>query len=272
MQYQNSATSVSQALIVFLIDISGSMKAKMPNGKERHEVVEEALQRVISRLAQQSFDQGEILPRYRLNLIAYSEEIWDIYGGIKTIGEVVERGLTELPPQTKTDPAKAFRYVKNVLEEDIKSWSEDSKRYCPPPMIIHLTDAEITERFEDPEPIVKEIQKLAVPDGNVLVNNIFISEYIKLPTNNIQTWKGFFPEDKTGDQYGDKLLRLSSRLPETYRDNLNTRQGTNLSSGTVMFYPGIDPEFIESGFVASMSSYKIRRKMTGDEERIVYKE
>lgn len=253
MNYQNTASSTNPALIVFLIDISGSMAAKMPDGRPRHVVVQDALQVAISKLVQNSFSSGQVRPRYRLLVLAYSEEIWDIFGGIKYISEE-EFDITELPPMTKTNPAGALEYVREVLAEDIAKWSDEHLRYCPAPVVIHLTDAEVSENFDDPEPVAEQIKQLKVPDGNVLLTNIYISPYLKVNVENLSDWEGFYPEDSTGDLFGDKLLRMSSLLPKTYQAALKEDGLAGLKPGTLMFYPGFNTEFIKGGVVVSALS------------------
>lgn len=275
MNYQNTASSTNPALIVFLIDISGSMAAKMPDGRPRHVVVQDALQVAISRLVQYSFQSGEIKPRYRLLVLAYSEEIWDIFGGIKYINEE-EFNISELPPMTKTNPAGALEYVREVLSEDIAKWSDDHLRYCPAPVVIHLTDAEISENFDDPEPVAEQIKQLKVPDGNVLLTNIYISPYLKLDTENLSEWEGFYPEDSTGDVFGDKLLRMSSPLPKTYLETLKDDGHAGLKPGTLMFYPGVNAEFIKGGVVVGGGSRTARAepksKSSNERGRDIYPE
>ncbi|MBX3049094.1 MAG: VWA domain-containing protein [Anaerolineales bacterium] len=253
MNYQNRASSTNPALVVFLIDISGSMAAKMPDGRPRHVVVQDALQVAISKLVQNSFQSGQVRPRYRLLVLAYSEEIWDIFGGIKYISDE-EFNITELPPMTKTNPAAALEHVREVLAEDIAKWSDEHLRYCPAPVVIHLTDAEVSENFEDPEPVAEQIRQLKVPDGNVLLTNIYISPYLKINAENFSEWEGFYPEDSSGDVFGDKLLRMSSPLPEAYHEALKEDGHAGLKPGTLMFYPGINADFIKGGLVVSGAS------------------
>lgn len=263
MSYKNFASSESKALVIFLIDVSASMASKMPDGRLRHVVVQDALQAAISQLTEFAFQSGEVLPRYRLLVLAYSEEIWDVFDGIKTI-DAEEFHIPELPPQKKTNPAMALEYVHSVLEADLKNWSDDDLRFCPPPMVVHLTDAEISEQFEDPEPYAEAIKKINVPDGNVLMNNIYISPYLKVKTMDFNEWRGFFDEDSTGDPFGDKLLKMSSILPDTYQDALKEKLELNLQPSTRMFYPGTNLQFIRGGLVVSGSSSFVAQKRNTD--------
>lgn len=246
--YQNKATALTQALVIFLLDVSGSMGKPMPGGESRIHVVREALKTTITEMVQRSLRNKELRPRYRVAMIAYSDDVYDLLSGVKTIDFVAKKGYPKLEPLNKTDTTKGFLYVKNLLEQEINSVTQD----CPAPLVIHMTDGEYTSK-DDPEPIVREIQKIMVPDGNVLVENVFISDELKVSIPDAAAWPGYKSNEDTGSKYGNHLLSMSSPLPELYREVM-VEMEYSIQNGTVMMYPGVRPEFVQMAFVMSTAS------------------
>jgi hypothetical protein len=249
MSYTNNATSQTQALVIFLLDVSGSMGKPMPGGKSRIEVVRAALLSTVEEMVQRSLKNKMLQPRYRLGMLAYSDDCFDLLDGIKSIGEVAKSGIPVIKPLNRTDTTKGFKHVRKMLKNDLSSWTSEQLHKCPAPLVIHMTDGEFTGS-EDPEPIAREIQQMTVPDGNVLVENIYISDELKVANQEITQWPGYQIGDDIGNPYGNRLLAMSSLLPEQYRIEMGDL-GYNIQPGTVMMYPGIRPEFVRAAFVMS---------------------
>lgn len=247
--YLNVATSDNKALVIYLLDVSWSMGAPMQGSKSRLEVVMDSLRLVLTEMVQRSLRQNKIRPRYRVAMIAYSDKLWDVLDGIKTVDLI--KGVPNLLPQERTNTAKGFKYVKKILEEDIKNWSSMDLEKCPAPLIVHMTDGVLNEITEDPEPVVKQIREIAVPDGNVLVENIYISNDISISTPEINNWPGYEHGQDLKNPYGNKLLAMSSKLPESYRKLINEHQTSTslkLTQGAAMMFPGVNPEFVRQAF------------------------
>jgi uncharacterized protein YegL len=254
-QYKNLANSDHPATLVYLVDISGSMKAQMPDGKKRIDVTKDAIQTAYAKMIERSLRQGKIHPRYRIGMIAYSTDLYDVYGdlgSIVTIDRLKDEGVPSISPQQTTDMAKAFRYANKLIKEDIQTWPQKWLDECPPPMVINLTDCEFGEETQDPVQFAQELQKISVPDGNVLVENIFITDQITLHSENILDWKGYKFTESTGDPYGDKLLAMSSPIPASYAQIMSEQAGLKIREGTAMMFPGISREFIKTGFAMSI--------------------
>jgi hypothetical protein len=259
--YSNVATSDNKALVVYLLDISWSMGAPMQNGKSRLEVVMDALRFVLTEMVQRSLRQNKIRPRYRVAMIAYSDKLWNVHDGIQTIDKI--KGVPNLTPQERTNTALGFKYVKKILEDDIKTWSPEDQRLCPAPLVVHMTDGTLNEIAEDPEPIVKQIQAIKVPDGNVLVENIYITDDINTPPAEISNWPGYQHGQDLKNPYANKLLAMSSKIPESYRlliNNHQTSTSLNLSPSAAMMFPGITPEFVRQAFAINGVSSTLANK------------
>jgi hypothetical protein len=246
--YQNQATSKTPALVIFLIDVSGSMGRPMHGGTSRMQVVKDALKVVITEMVQRSIKQQKISPRYRIAMIAYSDDVYDILTGIKPVDAVARIGVPALKPLHRTNTTKGFLYVRKILENEVRNIGTNT----PAPLVIHLTDGEYTCQ-EDPEPVVRAIQDITVPDGNVLVENVFISEGLSIGIKEAALWTGFKPGDETGNPYGDRLLAMSSQLPELYWRSIWEME-YSIEKDTVMMYPGVNIEFVQMAFAMSMGS------------------
>jgi len=245
--YQNQATSNSQALVVFLLDVSGSMGKPM-EGHTRIQVVKDALKLTITEMVQRSLKNTVLRPRYKVAMIAYSDDVYDVLSGVKTIDIVAKMGIPKLEPLNRTETTKGFHYVKKLLEQEVKSISKD----CPAPLVIHMTDGEFTSK-EDPEPVVREIQQISVPDGNILVENLFVSDELKVSSKAATSWPGYKAGENVGNEYGSRLLSLSSSLPEMYRTVMG-ELGYSIQPNTLMMYPGTNPTFVQMAFVMSTVS------------------
>ncbi len=95
MPYTVLATANTPALIVYVLDVSGSMSNEMGSQK-RIEVVTDALYAALQEMVFRSTKGGRVSPRYRIAMYAYSEDVYDILDGVKTIDQVASMGVPEL--------------------------------------------------------------------------------------------------------------------------------------------------------------------------------
>lgn len=246
MSYEVLATSRTPALIIYLLDVSASMSQPLGEG-QRIDVVTAALKAALQSMVFRSTKGGMLASRYRIAMFAYSDHVWDVYRGIKTIGEAAQLGVPRLSTMRTTDTARAFAQAEKLLKAELPQLGS-----CPAPLVCHVTDGEYNGA--DPEPIAKRIMQMSVPDGNVLVENIFISDKI-LPqeVTDPSQWPGVLPDTKLSNEYAVKLRAMSSPLPASYRAmmlELNYR----LAPNALMLLPGTSPELVAMGFQMSGSS------------------
>ena len=91
-------------------------------------------------------------------------------------------------------------------------------------------------------------------DGNVLVENIFISDrLLDQPVLNPSAWTGVLSNTSFNNEYAKKLRAMSSPIPASYR-NVMLEKGYQIADGSVMMLPGESAELVEMGFVMSMST------------------
>ncbi|MGR5987889.1 vWA domain-containing protein [Bacillus sanguinis] len=250
MLYQTQATQQTPAYIIYLLDVSASMNQMMDAGgeeKRRIDIVTDALSLAIRQMVFRSTKGSRLLPRYKLSILAYSDHVFDLLGGVKTIDEVARlRPLEKIQTHRLTDTAKAS-VVEKLLQKELSNLQDG-----PAPVVCHMTDGASTG--EDPELIVRRIMNMSVPDGNVLIENIFISdEIMQEQITNIKKWEGIMPNTEITDEYGAKLQRLSSPIPQSYREMM-TEHGFHIADGAVMMFPGTNADLVSLGFQMSAAT------------------
>jgi hypothetical protein len=247
MPYETVATSTTPALILYLLDVSGSMANNLA-GKRRIDVVFDSLVSTVRQMVFRSTKGKTVSPRYRIAMYAYSDIVWDILDGIKTIQEVASLGdLPELSTQSSTDTARGFLAVEKLLKAELPNMQN-----CPAPLVCHITDGEFTG--DNPIKVAQRIMEMSVPDGNVLVENIFISDtLLPTPIQDVQTWEGITASTPMSDHYGETLRSISSPLPTSYQIMM-AESNYHVSPNAVMMLPGMTPELVAMGLVMSGST------------------
>lgn len=245
--YAAKATVSQPALVIYLLDTSGSM-ALMSGHKRRVDMASDALHAALRQMVFRSTKGSRISARYRVAVITYSDEVTDLFGGVRSIDDVMVTGsMPALSLHRFTDTAKAFLYAEKLLKAELPRLQD-----CPAPLVCHMTDGVYTG--EDPEPIAQRIMSMTVKDGPVLVENIFLSDdvlerHIEQP----KRWAGIRPDTPLLDEYGRKLRRMSSAMPESYREMMRDA-GYSLASGAVLMFPGTHPELVSLGFQMSAAT------------------
>jgi hypothetical protein len=240
-EYKIPATSKTPALIIYLLDVSASMQQDC-GGKTRIDVVTEALQKVAVKMVQRSTKGTIVSPRYRVAMFAYSSQVIDLLGGVKTIEELAKMGVPKLTTLDMTDTAAAFAEAEKLLKAELPNLQD-----CPAPLVCHMTDGEYNG--PDPMPVAKRIMAMSVPDGNVLVENIYVTTSgLNIP--DVNSWPGVSSESELPDRYSPTLFQMSSPIPESYRSVMR-EFGYQLEDGARMFFPGDQPDLVELGFAMS---------------------
>lgn len=246
MPYEILATSQTPAFIIYLLDVSASMGQPLGR-KKRIDVVSDALTATLRQMVFRSTKGKKVSPRYRIALYAYSEKVYDLLDGVKTITEVANFGVPELSPMRTTNTAKAFQAAEKLLEKE-----ETNLQDCPTPVICHMTDGEFTG--SDPEPIARRIMNRSVPDGNILVENIFLSDRVlSTAIKDPYSWPGILSTSPLASKYARKLRDISSPIPRSYRDMM-FENNYQLDENAIMMLPGISPELVAMGFQMSAAT------------------
>ncbi len=244
--YDILATATTPALIIYVLDVSASMSQKLGNST-RIETVLEALGAALRQMVYRSTKGTKISPRYHIAMYAYSDHVYDLLGGIKTVDKVASLGIPDLSVQKSTDTALAFSFVEKLLLKELPNL--DGR---PAPLVCHMTDGEYTG--DDPRPIVERIRAIKTSDGNVLVENIFISDSIlNEKITDAHHWSGITRSTKLTTDYARKLRDMSSLLPPAYRKEMR-EYGYQIDDQAYMMLPGSSPELVKMGFVMSTTT------------------
>lgn len=254
MSYDVVATGDTPAHIIYLIDASGSMALEMPgSGKRKIDAVGDLLEEIAKTMFRRSRKGRVIRNRYKIALYVYGNSVEaDTYDSFIPISEFVER----LPvfgdlKRAQTNTKAAFECARNLLQKTIPQM-----HHSPAPMVCHLTDGEYTEKYGNPTDVVEEIQSMCNPDGNVLVQNIYIGEktLLKTPVTNVQQWQGVTAAHQLTDEldhdYARALYRMSSPFPTSYLNALQQEQ-YNIAPGASMLFPAESMEMVRLAFVTS---------------------
>lgn len=235
--YSALATEETPGLVVYLLDVSASM-AQPIGGHRRIDAVMGALMAAVRQMAVCSAEGARLAPRYRIAMIAYSDQTYDLLGGVWSIDQVARLGIPDLSPQRTTDTASAFDAALRLLEGELPHLQA-----CPAPVVCHLTDGEYTGA--DPEPTVRRVMKLSVADGPVLVEHILFAGAPRV--GDIRSWPGILPDTPLDGEYAQALRSIASPLPESYRERLR-HSGFQLAPGALMLFPGSHPDMLCLGF------------------------
>jgi len=246
MPYTLEATAQTPALIIYALDVSASMNEPLGD-KRRIEVITDALSAALRKMVFRSTKGTHVSPRYRVAMIAYSDQVFDLLDGVRTVDEVMKKGVPALTTLRTTDTARAFATIEKLLQRELPNL-----QHCPAPPICHMTDGEFTS--DDPMPIARRIMDMAVPDGNVLIENIFISdELLPAPITDLRNWPGLLADTNLTNDYAKSLRSISSPLPERYREMM-VESGYHMNRQALMMLPGMSPELVEMGFVMSTAT------------------
>ncbi|HTK06041.1 MAG TPA: vWA domain-containing protein [Ktedonobacteraceae bacterium] len=245
-QYTQAATTLTPALVVYLIDASQSMNDRC-GSTTRIDVVNMALKNAIKDMARRSMRDGVIQRRYKIAIFVYSTKVIDVLDGICDLPELVRAGVPILRAGGQTDMAAGFAAVEQLLEAHMAEFQR-----CPAPLVCHLTDAQFTAR--DPSSIIQRIQGLRVNDGPVLVENIYVADnMLRKPVQDWYEWSGVLHTRQLTNAYAKLLFYLSSPLPESYRQNINNYD-YHLQPGTSLFFPGTHTDLLRLAFAISAAT------------------
>jgi len=247
MFYTRPATFLTPALVVYLIDASYSMNDSCGT-TTKITLVNQALREAIKDMVRRSMRDGIVLPRYKIAIFAYSTKVVDVLDGICALPDLVKQGIPVISADGDTDTAAGFAAVEALLQNHLAHFQTS-----PAPIVCHLTDALIT--VGNPFPVVRRIQAMAVEDGPVLVENVYVADHmLRSPVEDWSQWPGVSKPRQLTDEYARFLLHLSSPLPETYRQNINN-YGYHVQPGAALFFPGTHTELVRLAFAFSTATH-----------------
>lgn len=254
MAYEADISRANPACFLFLVDQSGSMEAPIGGSEElKMDVAANVLNRTLDEISQRCSSGDDIRNYFHIGILGYTTDpsnypkITSVLPGTTTespflqIGEVVD--VAEVVEKTVKVSDGAGGLVE--IDQVFPMWIEPSAEYgtpmCAtlqratyalnqwiaqnpdsyPPIVIHITDGMSTDG--NPEPYGREVMNLSTNDGNVLVFNLHLSES---PARPVQ-----FPSLEEGlpGQFAELLFRMSSVLPQSFRDLAGTMAGISVA-------------------------------------------
>jgi hypothetical protein len=249
--YTQPATTVTPALIIYLVDTSDSMNQSC-GSSTKIELVNIALRESIRRLISRSMLDGVPQPQYLVALLSYNTVVTDLLNGICSLPTFVQTGVPTLIARGETDTIAGFAAAEQLLQDYQASLQQSSSLRRPAPLVCHLTDAHFT--MDDPSPIVKRIQQMRFSDGPVLVEHVYMAEdMLRQPVQDWSQWEGVLKLGDLTKEHAQKLFDLASPLPDVYRHNINN-YGYHLRKGARLFFPGVKPDLIKLAFAVSAGS------------------
>jgi uncharacterized protein YegL len=243
MFYTQTATSQRPALVIYLIDAIHFMN--MPCGATtKIMMVNKALRGAIQEMVRRSMYDGIVHPHYKIAIFAYNTKVVDMLGEICDLPDLIKHGVPAITANGKTDTIAGFMAVETLLKEHLREFQDS-----PAPLVCHLTDGLITG--SNPTSVVKRIKAMAVNDGPVLVENVYVADnMLRSPVEDWSQWSGVVKPKQLTNGYAKFLFHLSSPLPESYRQNINNH-GYDLRKEAAFFLPGTQTELVRLAFPIS---------------------
>jgi hypothetical protein len=230
--YSKKVQSLEPGLIVFVLDDSGSMGEPLPGTSDpKHTWVDRYVGAILRELLARSTEmKGEAIvvkPRFYVTFITYGSTVqtWPrdarepltieaamtMYAG----GSDGTSGLGLNGGQGGTDALQAFESAREVVRGALL---DEKFKQSFPPMVFHLTDGQSATDATD---LSTELRSLSSTDGNVLVVNALLGTTTSLLYTSPADFPGYLSADEAGpDAYSTRLFMMSSRAPDTIRDNL----------------------------------------------------
>jgi hypothetical protein len=243
MFYTQTATSRTPALLIYLIDATRFMN--MPCGTTtKMEIVKKVLREAIQEMVRRSMYDGIVHPYYKIAIFAYNTKVEDVLGGICDLPDLIKHGVPDVTTDGETATTAGFMAVETLLQNHLRKFQDG-----PAPLVCHLTDGLIAGR--NPVSVVKRIKAMAVNDGPVLVENVYVADNMfRSPILDWSQWSGVVKPKQLTNGYAKFLFHLSSPLPESYRQNINN-YGYDLRKGSAFFFPGTQTELVRLAFPVS---------------------
>lgn len=193
MAYELAWGSANPGHIVYLLDLSGSMKREL-NGQRLVDVVMTAIYQNLSDLVALNTKGDVIFERFTCTVIGYNSDVVKLIDNAsvnKTFDYVLDAeangmmfdtnsgGIAE--PRWQTYMADAFA----MAADDVKAWIVKQKAKglaMPAPVVINITDGFPEEKGLTREQAVEkalkaagELKRISTPDGDLLLYNIHIT-------------------------------------------------------------------------------------------------
>ena len=238
MPYSAEIARDNPTCIIVLTDQSASMQrafGRQPD-KRKCDGVAEAVNQLVYNLVMKCARDNGIREYCQVGILGYGTQIGSAFGGVLAgrnlvpIGDIANNPLrveerdraiddgsggvvhrkVKAPvwfdpvASGKTPMAQAIALASVLARQFVQRYPN-----CFPPVLINISDG-IPD--SDPRPQAKEVTQVSSSDGSALLFNVHISEKPNTPIE--------FPatEDSLPDNHSKLLFRMSSVLPQNFRD------------------------------------------------------
>jgi len=243
MPYEKKVSRALPALIVLLLDDSGSMADNLPGTTDAKYLWVERyfgiiLKELLKRSTEPKGDTVVVKPRYYFLVNSYgsAQVIWG--GGLMNVEEAARKytdsgnslGLGGRLGGTDAEAAHQM-----LLDSLTKVIGTGQFKDSFPPMLFHLTDG---MSQTDAQPVVDRIKQLTTTDGNVIVVNAYIGTQTSLNYRGPDDFPGYLTVTEAGtDPDNIRMFNMSSEAPETIQRNLvDDGIFPNLRAGARLFF------------------------------------
>lgn len=223
MSYETNWNSTHPGHIVYLIDLSNSMRSKK-NGKTLIDTVLGVMSRLFLHLSNIITVGNEVLEYLSVTVIGYNDNIISLFDK-KTAEEfklfcvqAKKRGYLfdtkpggEAEPGWRTFMADAF----DAAAKDIKEWIAAQKARgiskIPAPIVINITDGipyegNEVDAISKAKAAAEKLKGIKTQDGNTLLFNIHF-------TTNPDVQRNVLPDTRPSDDHSKLLFDISSPVP-----------------------------------------------------------
>jgi hypothetical protein len=237
MTYTAEISRRNPTCFLFVIDQSGSMSDPFGSGEERKkkaDTVADWINNWLQNLCVTCAREEGVRDYFHIGVIGYGARVGPAFSGnlagrdLAPLSEIansparvesrtkkVSDGAGGLVDQAvkfpiwfdpKADGGTPMCQGLDEARRVVKEWV-DQHPTCFPPVVIHITDGESTERDRDPGASAAAVREVASSDGEALLFNLHLSS--------VQAAPAMFPANDSGlpDQYARLLFSMSSLLP-----------------------------------------------------------
>jgi hypothetical protein len=256
--YETIPTPENPAHIVFVVDLNKSLNTRI-GGQSLLKIVRRLLDISIGQMLFRSPGGQEEISAYRVAIITAGDKVNDLFDGFLPVEDILKRGIPQFDPgRLSADALGAFRRVLELLQQELPKIQKG-----PAPIVVHLHAGKPSGAIE---PMAKRIMSIQVPDGNVLIENIYMGYNIsdEAITDPFK-WSGvlLFNQDPSSEYF----LNASSEIPKSYCCTMR-RAGFNLDEWAFMTVLGLTPNLLEMGFYLALSGPWSRRDWTIEHQSI----
>lgn len=224
MSYQLQWGSKHPGLLVYLVDLSGSMEW---DGKIDR--VSNAVWNVVDGLVSCCQNMGVYKERFHLEVIGYNQYTYNIFsGGVKMMNDKLDLTMSDsrffnIKKEGKAQGLTHMAMAYDKAAEIVRNWISSRKSNgipVPAPIVLNITDGFPEESGISAEEArqkalrsAKALMDISVPDGNLLLFNIHIDD----DTDGKQE-ELIFPSSRPSDSGRGFLFDASSKMNDTFAD------------------------------------------------------